>query len=235
MTGIMYEVGNDSGGDPGGTDGQVQFNNNGVLGGFGGWDGTALSLPVDAAFRYQSADPYEWLIGVDVGGVVHSRLTGAALVIATPLGGADDPGAAFGVVGLEACIQWNESNYLFLGGPQVNIGGVDWAMDATGHGNHFLKLDPTGSFLEYTPLNVALRDSADEVSLNPDTREAYSTDGTTVLFGWTGGIGFFGTTPATQYPNIGDPAGGATEDAEARATISAILILLASYGLMATV
>jgi hypothetical protein len=38
-------VGPSSGGTPGGTPGQVQYNNSGAFGGFGSWDGTILHIP----------------------------------------------------------------------------------------------------------------------------------------------------------------------------------------------
>jgi len=46
-------------------------------------------------------------------------------------------------------------------------------------------------------------------------------------------IGFFGVAAATQQAHIADPAGGATQDAEARTAINAILAALETYGLLA--
>lgn len=48
------------------------------------------------------------------------------------------------------------------------------------------------------------------------------------------GIGFFGTTPVAQRPNIADPSGGLTTDAQAREAINAILAVLEAYGLTAS-
>lgn len=47
------------------------------------------------------------------------------------------------------------------------------------------------------------------------------------------GIGFFATAPVAQQAHVGDPSGGATQDAEARTAINSILDILQVYGLMA--
>lgn len=47
-------------------------------------------------------------------------------------------------------------------------------------------------------------------------------------------LGFFSATPTTQAGTISSPSGGATQDAEARTAITAILALLGGYGLMAS-
>ncbi len=49
----------------------------------------------------------------------------------------------------------------------------------------------------------------------------------------TPGIGFFAKAPAAQQSTISDPTGGATQDAEARTAIDALIDLLQAYGLRA--
>jgi len=46
-------------------------------------------------------------------------------------------------------------------------------------------------------------------------------------------IGFHGATPISQQSKIADATGGATQDAEARVAINAVLAVLRSYGLIA--
>lgn len=46
-------------------------------------------------------------------------------------------------------------------------------------------------------------------------------------------IGFFNATPVVQQSSISDPAGGATQDAEARTAINSILDVLDNLGLTA--
>jgi len=46
-------------------------------------------------------------------------------------------------------------------------------------------------------------------------------------------LGFFNTTPVVQAVHIADPTGGATQDAEARTAINAILVVLENVGLTA--
>jgi len=46
-------------------------------------------------------------------------------------------------------------------------------------------------------------------------------------------IGFFNATPVVQQTNVADPSGGATQDAEARTAIAAILTRLETLGLFA--
>lgn len=48
------------------------------------------------------------------------------------------------------------------------------------------------------------------------------------------GIGFFGATPAAQPTAVGDAAGGATVDTEARAALNALLARLRTLGIIAT-
>lgn len=47
-------------------------------------------------------------------------------------------------------------------------------------------------------------------------------------------LGFFNKTPIVQQSHIADPVGGATVDAEARATINSILALLENFGFTRT-
>ena len=46
-------------------------------------------------------------------------------------------------------------------------------------------------------------------------------------------VGFHGATPTAQAAHIPDPSGGSTVDAEARAAIEAILVVLEGKGLLA--
>jgi hypothetical protein len=47
-------------------------------------------------------------------------------------------------------------------------------------------------------------------------------------------IGFLGATAAVRQAHIADPTGGVVEDAEARNAIDAILVVLETFGLVAT-
>lgn len=47
-------------------------------------------------------------------------------------------------------------------------------------------------------------------------------------------IGFLGATPVARQAHIADPSGGATQDAEARTAINAILVVLENLGFTAT-
>ena len=47
-------------------------------------------------------------------------------------------------------------------------------------------------------------------------------------------VGFHGVTPVAQTAHIPDPSGGSTVDAEARAAISSILVVLEGKGLLAS-
>jgi len=49
----------------------------------------------------------------------------------------------------------------------------------------------------------------------------------------TAPLAFHGATPAAQAAHIGNPTGGATQDAEARSAINAILVVLENKGLTA--
>lgn len=60
------------------------------------------------------------------------------------------------------------------------------------------------------------------------------TNDTTVIEANATGVGLLGATPAAQQAHIADPAGGATQDAEARAAINDILVVLETFGLTAT-
>lgn len=45
-------------------------------------------------------------------------------------------------------------------------------------------------------------------------------------------MAFFAATPVVQQSTVSDPSGGATQDAEARTAINAVIDLLQAYGLM---
>ena len=47
-------------------------------------------------------------------------------------------------------------------------------------------------------------------------------------------LGFFGTTPADQPAQIGNPSGGVTQDAEARSAISSINSAIQELGITAS-
>lgn len=47
-------------------------------------------------------------------------------------------------------------------------------------------------------------------------------------------VGFYSATPVAQASHIANPTGGATQDAEARTAINAILVVLENLGLTAT-
>jgi len=49
-----------------------------------------------------------------------------------------------------------------------------------------------------------------------------------------GGVGMFGVTPPSQHAKINDPVGGATQDAEARTAINAIIDVLEGLGAAAS-
>lgn len=47
-------------------------------------------------------------------------------------------------------------------------------------------------------------------------------------------LGFFGATPVVQQSKVADPTGGATQDAEARTAIAAVIDVLEALGFSAT-
>lgn len=78
--------------------------------------------------------------------------------------------------------------------------------------------------------------STDVVHINPAEDVAISVikSGAVKLTVADQGVGFHGAAPAGQQANIADPAGGVTEDVQARTAIAAILDVLEAYGLTAT-
>jgi len=92
-------------------------------------------------------------------------------------------------------------------------------LDTAGH------LDP--SFVE-----LALEDHGSLSGLGDDDHTQYLLiDGSRAM---SGGLGVWGATPPGSQPaKINDPAGGATQDTEARAAVAAIIDILEGAGLSA--
>ena len=68
--------------------------------------------------------------------------------------------------------------------------------------------------------------AAGELQILVDGEEKLAVDGT--------GVSFFGSAPVAQAAHIGNPTGGETTDAEARAAINSILVVLENLGFTAT-
>lgn len=132
--------------------------------------------------------------------------------------------------------------------------------DPTNTNDYYLSLDPAGT-CQITPLTdqgdvpqfrafAAATNAAGEygvqgfnagtatnfINARPDTGLGFRqiVGGATKVKICDTSLALFGANGSTQQAHINDPAGGGTQDAEARAAIVSILNLLEAYGLMAT-
>jgi len=137
--------------------------------------------------------------------------------------------------------------YVDFNGQNIQgVGSVD-GRDVSADGSKLDNIEANADVTDFANVQTALAAASGAVTFNSQNLSSINqlstptvVTGTLTEYGLGSGItiasdvGFHNTSPTSQASHISDPAGGATQDAEARSAINSILVVLENHGLTAS-